>query len=111
MERLTDPVEIFELLEKADQAEFDFTKHHSSFFPAEHYYAVLVYCAAGKHKGPRLFLLRRPVHYSIFESELIPELIMPTGDADLDDANQLAATQLRNILESLPPSSFFFDAH
>lgn len=111
MERLTDPVEIFELLEKADQADFDFTKHHSSFFPAENYFAVLVYCASGKQKGPCLYLLQRPVHYSVFESELIPALIAPTGDADLDDANALAATQLRIILESLPPSSFFFDAH
>jgi hypothetical protein len=111
MERLTDPVEIFQLLEKADQAEFDFTKHHSSFFPAEHYFAVLVYCASGKMKGPRLYLLQRPVHYSVFETELIPELIAATDDAELDQANTLAVTQLRNILESLPPSSFFFDAH
>lgn len=111
MVRITDPVEVFDLLEIHGQADFDPTANHTAIFPCDKQFAVLVFCFSGIAKGPRLYLFDPPFLYTEMESAIVNDLSAISGDEVFEKARTLTLENLRNKIESLAASNFYFDAH
>lgn len=108
---ISDPVDVFRILEKHGEDEFDVSRSHCAFFPCDHSLAVLFFCPEGILKGPRLYLFIKPFHFSEIETALINDLDAFDGDVHFEKARTHLLEELRKYLETRSASSFFFDAH
>lgn len=108
---LTDPVEVFDILELHDEAGFDPAKNHAAVFQCNQHLAVLIFCCNGKLKGPRLYLFEQPWHSSEIRDLVTAELMAISGDDVFENARTLTIETLNTHFESLSASNFFFDAH
>lgn len=108
---ISDPVSVFEFLEKHGEANFNPKLNCSFCFSCDSGYAVFVFCSDGIAKGPRLYLFDHPLNYSRILDELNTELDAVHGDAAFEDAKALAVENLRRFFETQQASHFFFDAH
>lgn len=108
---ITDPVEVFRILEIHGEADFNPKENHTACFQCDQHFAVLIFCFDGIAKGPRLYLFDPPLHHSEVESEITADLSTVTGDALFENACSITLENLRKHIEMLSPSNFFFDAH
>lgn len=108
---ITDPIEVFRILEQHGEAGFNASQNHASVFQCDHHFAMLVFCCDGNLKGPRLYLFKHPWHVSEIGKKINEELAAISGDEVFENAKALTLETLSSHFESLSASNYFFDAH
>ena len=111
MRILSDQVEIFSFLEANGLADFDPRKNYTHTFTTEKQQCLLLFCAAGKNCGTRLFLLPLSAASIEIELQLLPAILSLDGDEAFLEMRDLALDAVASLIEQKKAKSFFLDAH
>ena len=112
MEHITDDLVLFELLEKAGEADFDPMQPHTCWFRFEERAYLILFQPQEPGKGCSLFAMSKEPGHKELEAELLPYLIaLP----ERHDAERWLKTEALRITELMILSRDyrlrFFDAH
>lgn len=111
MKLITDDIEIFNLLEKANVAAFDPSKPLVLDFVHEENWCLLIFNPSGELKGCRLFLVDLQNLSIEAEKLLIPELLALDDKHDYDLLKNQALAIVEHLLRDKKSSQLYFDGH
>lgn len=111
MQILTDDIEIFRLLEKANVAGFDPSQPLVLDFTHEENWGLLLFNPSGELKGCRLFLIEQLNLTAEAERLLIPELLGLDDKHDYDRLKNRALAIVEHLLHEKKSSQLYFDGH
>jgi hypothetical protein len=111
MRIITDDIEVFSFLEKADAISFDPDKNEVLWFSHETFSALFLFCANGKFKGCKLFLLEKNFLREELEKNLLPALLTLPDDPGYSFLKNKALAITENLIAGKLNEQLFFDAH
>ena len=111
MELISNDLEVFELLERAGEVTFDFSKRVVKEFSNETFWALLIFSPSGPLKGSKLFLIENESLFIEAEKKLLPELLALPEEHGYDILKNKALSIVEKLICRRRNQELFFDAH
>jgi hypothetical protein len=111
MKILRNDLEVFDILEKANVADFDPVKQLVLDFIYKETWHLLLFNPSGELKGCLLFLIAEKDLITEAEKLLIPELLALDDKHDYDKLKTEALAIVENILHTKKSDRLYFDGH